>query len=375
VNGSRVVRAVLVWLALGLVAWVLTPTVRFFVTALLGGALIGLLGEPQWPRFRRSVALAAGFGLVWAAGRPGAVPILLAHPGLLGALLGLGALADLALHPAEDDAVTLGAFGIPGFVLGVALTLGSGALNRPETKDAILLQADRALGGLPSYAMGGAFAAHPALAAFSWVAYVMLAVEAALVVLVAIRRGLPDMHPRRILFACGAAGLAALLGYWACPGTGPRYAFPGFPAARPGPLALAGIAVSPEFPRNAMPSLHFAWALMLHRAAFPVRWLRYMTLAWLAGIGAATLGTGEHYLIDLVVAVPFAAAIETGLVRSWQRMLAASALTAAWVVFLGNDGGLPPALAWPAVAGTLALGVWALPRAPYGAPRTLAQAT
>jgi hypothetical protein len=54
-----------------------------------------------------------------------------------------------------------------------------------------------------------------------------------------------------------------------------------------------------------MPSLHFAWALALcfhaRGAGFRAR-LGYGAFLWLTAL--AILGLGEHYLIDLVVALP-----------------------------------------------------------------------
>jgi hypothetical protein len=81
-------------------------------------------------------------------------------------------------------------------------------------------------------------------------------------------------------------------------------AFAAFPGTQP-----AMVAVTPKYPRNAMPSLHMTWALL-------VLWIsRDLGRGhWLAAIFAfftavATLSIGEHYLVDLVVAFPFALAI------------------------------------------------------------------
>ena len=370
----RIIWVALVWQVLGVLAWGLTPAPRFLIAALCGSALILLLAEPAWARLVRSTALATAFGLVWSIGAAEPLATLASHPVLVGAFLALGALADAALHPAKDLAVTLAGFGIPAFVFVVALTLVPMGRGWIVTQDAVLLLADRSLGGLPSYAVADGFAAFPPLAVFSWVAYLTLPIEAALVLLVSLRRQRGDMDSRRILLACAVAGLAGVVGYWLCPATGPRYAFAGFPM-RPDSVQLGGITVAPDFPRNAMPSLHFAWAWMLYRAARPVPWLRWVTLAWLVGIATAALGFGEHYLIDLVVAVPFVAAVEAGLAREGKRLLIAGAIVAAWIVFLGNDGGMGRWLAWSAVAATVAVGAWALPRSVYAATTTLKAGT
>jgi len=367
---GRIIRAVVVWQLLGLVAWGLSPTPRFLIAALTGSALLLLLGEPARMRLLRAAILTFAFGLIWSVGPSGSQVSVVSHPGLIGAFAGLGALADFALHPARDRRVNVAGFGVPAFVFVVALTLVPIGHGWIVTQDAVLLLADRAMGGLPSYAVADAFAAWPPLAAFAWVAYLTLPLEASLVLLVSIRRERADMDSRRILLACAVAGLLGVLGYWLCPATGPRYAFPGFPV-RPVGVSLGGISVAPDFPRNAMPSLHFAWACILYRAARPVAWLHWTTLAWLIGIAVAALGFGEHYLIDLVVAVPFLAAVESALIRRWRWMLVTGTIAAAWIIYLGRGGGLDPVVGWIAVTGSLVIGLLALPRRVYGAPAVL----
>jgi len=65
--------------------------------------------------------------------------------------------------------------------------------------------------------------------------------------------------------------------------------------------------VDPKWPRNALPSLHVVWALLVFFVCFDLRSAR-----WVAGLFAlttilATLVTGEHYLVDVITAFPFAA--------------------------------------------------------------------
>ena len=69
------------------------------------------------------------------------------------------------------------------------------------------------------------------------------------------------------------------------------------------PVAVAGL-------RNAMPSLHIAWVLLAFWYSRGLSWWeRGLAAAFLAITACSTLGTGEHYVIDLVVAVPFATMI------------------------------------------------------------------
>lgn len=72
-----------------------------------------------------------------------------------------------------------------------------------------------------------------------------------------------------------------------------------FPAVGPAHVG------DPRAVRNCIPSLHFAWALMLVYLA-PWKYRPYF-MVYAALIAISTMTTGEHYLIDLIAAVPFAA--------------------------------------------------------------------
>jgi len=65
------------------------------------------------------------------------------------------------------------------------------------------------------------------------------------------------------------------------------------------PVAIPGL-------RNAIPSLHMGWTLMsLWYSRGLSIWERGLAMAFVAFTVVATMGTGEHYLVDLVVAFPF----------------------------------------------------------------------
>jgi len=60
-----------------------------------------------------------------------------------------------------------------------------------------------------------------------------------------------------------------------------------------------------------MPSLHMTWVVLLWWNAAPSRfWIRCLTGFTLIFTVCATLGFGEHYLIDLVIAFPFALTVQ-----------------------------------------------------------------
>jgi hypothetical protein len=103
---------------------------------------------------------------------------------------------------------------------------------------------------------------------------------------------------------------------------------------------------------NAIPSVHLATALLFVFFAGENRWLRGLAWIYAAGTVAATLAF-EHYMIDLIVAVPFAcfAALATrGRVRP---ALANLAVVVAWL--LAIRFGTPVLIAHPLFLRALAL--------------------
>lgn len=65
-----------------------------------------------------------------------------------------------------------------------------------------------------------------------------------------------------------------------------------------------------DAPDNCMPSMHFTWALLFAMNARR-KWLRYSLWIYVAMIEVATVGLGEHYLVDLIVALPFAYIVQS----------------------------------------------------------------
>jgi hypothetical protein len=115
----------------------------------------------------------------------------------------------------------------------------------------------------------------------------------------AIERG----ESRKLLFAYLIAFLVGGCLYGIVPAMGPRYAFGAiFPMGQPN---VAPLPAHLDGNPNAMPSLHVATALLIVLFNGRNRWLLSVSVLFLAGTVAATLAF-EHYVIDLVVAVPFA---------------------------------------------------------------------
>jgi len=110
-------------------------------------------------------------------------------------------------------------------------------------------------------------------------------------------------RPRQILVAYAVSyGLAPIF-YLIVPACGPRHAFPAlFPFGNPDvPSTLMPLSNWP----NAIPSLHMATAVLLVYFSLENRWMRLFAWPYLLGTMAATLAF-EHYVIDLVVGVPYA---------------------------------------------------------------------
>jgi predicted membrane-bound spermidine synthase len=238
-------------------------------------------------------------------------------------------------------------------------------LLHPTAFDGVLYRFDGTLGFQASaVAARAAAAAPPTLAMLDFVYDYVGLWFAAVFGLTLRRRANP---PVDLLYLWALCGLG-LVAYQFFPASGPAYAFGnGFPNALPAAERVLGEAglVTPA-PRNAMPSLHTAWvfALWAYSRLLGVKWVERVCLGVLALTLAATLAKGEHYLIDLVVALPFAVALLAASLRavSWHDsrkrsiVLAGLGVWLAWIVGLRLGLGLfesVPGLSWLAVIATL----------------------
>jgi membrane-associated phospholipid phosphatase len=100
---------------------------------------------------------------------------------------------------------------------------------------------------------------------------------------------------------------AALPIYLLFPVCGPAFAFPSFPAL---PLAglvphLLAISAAP----NGVPSVHMSSALLVLWFLRRWPWGRAIGGVYAALIVLSTLASGQHYLFDLLCAVPYTAAV------------------------------------------------------------------
>lgn len=127
--------------------------------------------------------------------------------------------------------------------------------------------------------------------------------------------------------------------YLLLPICGPQFAFPGFPE-NVGPVVLKGMAI--DAPPNCLPSVHFGMALLLARLLWPWQVGRIVGVSFAILTFLATLGLGEHYLIDLYAAVLYTQAI-CWAVGKWFQPVATPSLSAEMAA---NTSILPLSTSW-----------------------------
>lgn len=318
-----------------------------------------------------SVVLAIAFGEPW----PNAPHWYWVF--LTGAGFGLSALLALVLrlrYRTSEADLTIDLLAACGLAVLVDPTLTAylhlTAALHPETFDIPLFRLDAMLGFQPSTTFALIAAQVPPFA--SLMNFVYLILLYGISVLYAMQRsGSLRLPVNIIVFSVVSAMIGTFL-YQLYPVCGPKYAFGNaFPGFLPSPESLStSPAVVDPAPRNGMPSMHFGWALALwlNAAFLNVAWARGLFAILLGLTAVATLALGEHYLIDLVVAIPLVVAVQalcsSGIPwTSAERRNAAIwgfALTALWIVGLriGMDVLVSvPGLLWLAVIATVVAGI------------------
>ncbi len=268
------------------------------------------------------------------------------------------------------------AAGMVFFVFSAQRALSFANLLHPKTYDLYLYIVDGSLGFQPSFIAGKAMAASYLFRAACLVAYLSLPFVMALVYALRLPKGTerPSWDIIVLLMTAGFGGWAL---YNIVPATGPIYlfgsAFPfqTLPYQSLSKLFLETVPVRPDVPRNAIPSLHVAWVVLLYWSSKGFsRSLRIFLAIYLALTVVSTLGTGEHYFVDLVAGLPFAlfvqALVSPGIKTAFSRraIVAGSGLglTFAWLLivrFAPKAMLISPILPWTLVAATV-LTVWML---------------
>jgi hypothetical protein len=188
---------------------------------------------------------------------------------------------------------------------------------------------------------------------------------------------------KKALEALAAFIVAAPLGvffYRLCPAVGPIYVlsgnFPWHPLSYSDASRLFLEPISSDALRNAMPSLHMTWALLAWWCSRGLsRWERAVPMFFATFTVVSTLGSGEHYLVDLIVAFPFALMIQHLCTFSlpWsgeqrrRAFLFGLLTTLAWIAVLRYEPRvfwISPVIPWAAAILTVGLSISSL-RSPW----------
>jgi hypothetical protein len=266
---------------------------------------------------------------------------MMTDPALLSMLFLLGSLAWMLLDQKDKARAIFFLAMLANVFYGAALSrvLGVESASLPWKFDRYLYHIDAAL-GISAAAVARAIGPAPLLR------MVYCSLVPVMILWYAIhrrRQGSP------LLLAYAAEMVMGPCFYALLPACGPVYAW-GAAWLRPAGVALVPIRL--DAAPNAFPSLHFATALLLVLFAAG-RSRRILALLYAGVTALATLTTGEHYIIDLVAAVPFACAA-ADLARANLKLAAVHvAAVLAWLCAIRFA--TPAMAAHPYVLRTLAL--------------------
>ncbi len=178
------------------------------------------------------------------------------------------------------------------------------ATARRARYDLYLNAVDR-LFGFPANHLAGFLGQHPALHAICVANYLYWWVPVWVALLAAARWDLAQAW--RALATYLLSGLLAIPIYLLIPACGPAAMLPNFPNIYRGPVHVlfATGATGHLAPDNCVPSVHFTVALLALWFLRKSKPLLILALVNVAITAVATLGLGEHYFIDLLLAIPY----------------------------------------------------------------------
>ena len=201
--------------------------------------------------------------------------------------------------------------------------------------DNFLYRFDAGFGAQPSFLVGRVFRSMPLLNEVELVIYLVLAVPVGLVYIGHLQ------HRRWPVDILQGFILNAVVGYalfWMFPASGPVFAFPDqYPFSPPPVSEIQPARMAIEGLPNAMPSVHVSTVLLIWFNCRPWLWARWLSALFAGATVLSTLGLGQHYLIDLVVAFPYALLIQSlSATASVQKRfwMAGTGLTAGWILLL-----------------------------------------
>ena len=348
----------------------------FFGVTLASVLLIHFRVRPSWQDALRVAAGGSAFAFV-DFGLLHFLPSLAGIASYLGitsiTILGLRAIWSRQPQQTQIALAFLPALLFVGSDWSSTLLLGWTEKAHPTVLDLYLLSFDSSLRVQFEFLAGQAYSMFPWFKALGMAVYIGLPIVIALVYAGQLLR-----DRRRALSAMLAfliTGPIGVIFYNLYPAVGPGHLFGRrFPW---NPLSLeevVRVALQPiPMPglRNCMPSLHMAWVLLAWWYSKGLsRWERGIAMFFVIFTVFATLGTGEHYTIDLVVAFPFVVFLqglcELRLPVLHRRRMAAVMygllLTLAWIAVLRFDVKLfwaAPVLPWLSCILTVASAIFA----------------
>jgi hypothetical protein len=289
--------------------------------------------------------------------------------------VGLAALATLGTRTIwanmDQRTVLLYAF-LPAVLFVASEWMASTLLDitealHPKTFDLFLYSFDSSLHVQISFLMGQVFSRWLWLRFACLAIYIALPLPLALVYAAQLRRA--RQGALQVMTAFLVTGPIGVLCYNMLPACGPVHlfgsAFPWHPLSSAETMHLNLIPIVLKGARNAIPSLHMTWVLLIWMNSKGLRlWVRAIALVFLVLTLLATLGTGEHYFVDLVVAFPFSLLVQALCsysipLRSPERrfaLLFGAFTTLVWLALLSfstNVFWMSPVVPWFMIAATV----------------------
>ena len=282
---------------------------------------------------------------------------------------GLAAFAVLGIHTiwAEANDRKLLLYGFLPAVLFVASEWTASTLLditerlHPKTFDLFLYSFDSSLRVQISFLVGQLFWKVPWIRTVCLIIFIALPLPLALVYAAQLRR--KRENALAVMLAFLVAGPLGVLFYNLLPACGPVHLFgsefPFHPFSTAVAMHMRVVPVLMPGARNAIPSLHMAWVLLVwwNSRGLP-RWIRAVALIFLSLTVLATLGTGEHYFIDLVVAFPFSLMVQA--LCSYQLPFQSAERRAAFLF------GIFTTLLWFSLLSFTTSFFWSSPLVPWG---------
>lgn len=298
----------------------------------LGSFLVHIAAERSWRQLRSVAFFGASAAVVYGLINPVFSPLE-----TLLAFLGVGSILTLLseiIYQDRDDLclIVRDTILMPLFTLGAGIILGVLMVGNTTHYDNWLYAFDSRIGVTPSRDIAGLFGRFPMVKRFAELIYKGVLLFPPLFHAWAIfRKRKVSFNPIVVFVIASAVGAGM---FQICPAMGPIYAYTDlWPNQLPAYVPLE-VITTPGLD-NAIPSLHMTWALLVLLFSCEIGPAAVGAAAIIVLFtGLATVGFGEHYLIDLFMSVPTVMA-GIGLYAGRRVLVATSCgLILAWLLLL-----------------------------------------